>query len=483
MRHLQRYRSAVCALLLTLLAALCTAEATQAQAARPNILFILTDDQGPWTPGYTGNAQSHTPNLDRLAVEGVRFENAFVTTPVCSPSRSTLMTGRYASELGIPDWIQPSSDQGLDPALPVWPALLREAGYRTGLVGKWHLGHRPEFHPTRYGYDYFMGFLTGGTKTADPTLEIDGEDRTFTGLTMDIHTDHAIAFLEQDDPRPFLLSLHFRAPHGAYLPVSDEDWAHFAERPMLMPKHPGLDMETATRRMREYLASVAGIDRNLGRIFRVLEERGVAENTIVIYTSDHGYNQGHHGIWGKGNGVHMLEALPPQRWPNISADRRPNMWDNSLRTPVVVRWPGVVKPGSVVTKTTTNLDWFPTLCAMAGVEIPRSTVLRGRSIVPLLDASAKEWENAFYAEYDMTHGALTHMRAWRTPEWKLMRDFKNPGRAELYDLSADPEERVNLIESTDPEAVRIQHEFDAKIRARMKEIDDPVLALLPSPAK
>ena len=146
-------------------------------AERPNILFLFTDDQAPWAIGVSGYPHAKTPNLDRLAKSGAYLVNSFTTTPVCSPSRASLMTSRYGSELGITDWIHPRREPqlGLDPDLVTWPEVLREAGYHTGLVGKWHLGVPDRFHPTKTGFDYFMGFRTGGTRPSNPILEKNGQ--------------------------------------------------------------------------------------------------------------------------------------------------------------------------------------------------------------------------------------------------------------------------------------------------------------------
>jgi uncharacterized sulfatase len=228
--------------------------------------------------------------------------------------------------------------------------------------------------------------------------------------------------------------------------------------------------------MREYLASIASIDRNLGRLLAKLDELGVADRTVVILTSDHGYNMGHHGLWSKGNALWALQKTPAQQWPHIPANRRPNMFDTSLKAPLVIRWPGVVRPGTTITRTVSNLDWFPTICDMAGAEVPAGTVLRGRSIVPLLRGESVEWNDDLYGEYNMLNGAQTGMRAYRTPQWKLMRDFKNPGRAELYNLVKDPGETVNLIDSEDAAVRQIISELDGKILEQMRRLGDPLAA-------
>ena len=454
--------------------------ATTVFAERPSVLFIFTDDQAPRAVRAAGDERFITPNIDRVFHEGAHLRNAFVVTPVCSPSRVEFIASRYGTEMGITDYInRREADLGIPAGTPTWPAQLSAAGYRTALVGKWHLGVQDRHHPTRFGYDYFMGMRTGGSPPKDPTLEApDGKSKKFTGYTCDILTDHAIEFIRRESAAPFLVSLHFRAPHAAWLPVRPEDWSPFQELDPKIPNpdYPNLNVPLIKKRTREYLAAVKSIDRNVGRLLKLLEDLRIADNTIVIFTSDHGYNLGEHGVWYKGNAIRALTEDPPQRWEQIPANRRPNMWDTSLRVPGAVRWPGVIRSGTRIDRTVSNLDWFPTVLALCGVEMPAGTTIRGRDFSPLLRGETIAWDNGLYAEYSMHHGATTHMRMWRTPRWKYMKDFANPGREELYDLRKDPDEMTNLASSQDKLHTRIRAEFLEKIRAQMKIIDDPARA-------
>ncbi|MHC2069892.1 sulfatase family protein [Bremerella sp. T1] len=448
------------------------------ESSRPNILFLFTDDQAPWAFGASDYPHAVTPNMDSLVKDGAYLPNAFTVTPVCSPSRASLISGRYGSELGIQDWIHPKTEPNL--GLPIdtttWVQLLQHSGYHTGLVGKWHLGTPDNMHPTKFGYDYFMGFRTGGAPTKNPTLEKDGKNEKFTGLTTDILTDYALEFIKNRTDAPFCLSVHYRAPHTTWLPVADEDWAPFADLDPTIPNpdYPNLNVPRVKKMTREYLASVAGVDRNIGRILKLLEETNLEENTIVIFSSDHGYNMGHNGIWHKGNGHWVLTKNPPAT-KNIPNGQRPNMYDNSIRIPTAIRWPGVISQGTVINETVSNLDWFPTILAMANVSIPENVKLYGESFTPLLKGEEVEWDNDFYAEYSTKHQSRTHMRMYRTPEWKLIRDYLNEGRDELYHLTEDPAESQNLIDSDSAEVQAIVKELDAKILANMKAINDPVL--------
>jgi arylsulfatase A-like enzyme len=464
--------------------------------AKPNILFIYTDDQAPWALGaavemglFDEVPAAHTPHLDRLASEGAVLANHLCATPVCSPARAAIMTGRYASEFGILDFIpdtdhklyNPDYRPGLNTDESVtFAEVLQQNGYATGLVGKWHVGDWTgsgdmRHHPNRHGFDYFMGLTSGGTKPSNPDLEENGVVKKFEGLTTDILTDRALGFIRKQKDKPFLLCFHTRAPHGAWLPVAPEDWEPYAEMDPELPVFPDLDIQKMKKSMWEYLASVSGVDRNVGRVLNLLDDLGLTENTIVIFSSDHGYNMGHNGIWHKGNGIWATNHTPPgeihQGTKVISDKYRPNMYDLSLKTPGIIKWPGVTKPGTVIQDTTRSLDVFPTILEMAGIEIPKDIPLRGRSLVPLLKGRRpSDWPQDYYGEYHMINYVEADMRCYRTPEWKLIRDFKNEGRDELYDLQNDPRENKNLINDRSPEIKSIFRALNQALLARMNQL-------------
>ncbi|HVJ66911.1 MAG TPA: sulfatase-like hydrolase/transferase [Caulifigura sp.] len=463
---------------------------THAAAARPNVLFIQTDDQGPWALGLSGHPDARTPNLDRLFRSGAWLKKSFTVTPVCSPSRASLMTSRYGSELGITDWIDEKKepDEGLDPATPTWSKSLHAAGYRLGLMGKWHLGVRDQFHPSVFGYDVFTGFRNGGSATKDVSLEFaiatdpsTWKTRPTQGFIVDVVTDAALRFLDESanqatsGVQPFCLSVHYREPHTPWVPAAEEDSKPFAnlEPKPPVPSHPDLDLEKWKTSTRRYLASVASVDRNVGRLLDRLESLKLAGNTIVIFTSDHGYNVGHHGVLHKGNGVWLTNTFPPKT-ENVPADRRPNMLDTSLLLPTCIRWPGVVPPGTVIDRTVTQLDWFPTLLEATGT--PAVQGLRGRSIVPLLKAQKVDWNDDLYAEYSPHNQLRADMRCLRSGGWKLMCNFLEPFRDELYHIAEDPLEEHNLMASDAAEAQAARKELRARILARMRELKDPVAA-------
>ncbi len=477
----------------SLLYCLITPSFAHAQEIQPNIIFIYSDDQAAWTLGVSGNPDAHTPNLDQLAREGAYLTNSFVTTPVCSPARASIMTSRYASEYNILDFIaqpghvlyDPNNPVGLDPKSITFAEVLKLSGYTTGLIGKWHLGDwvdsaDKKYHPTNHGFDYFMGITGGGTSPDNPLLEKSGIIRKYKGLTTDILTDDAISFVEKNKQKPFLLCLNYRAPHARWLPVAAEDWKPYESMNLIIPNpnYPDLDIDKVKQKMREYLASTSGIDRNVGKLLKKLDELNLSENTVVIFSSDHGYNMGHNGIEHKGNGV-WITKNPPEGSENIPTGRRPNLYDNSLKVPAIVRWPGKIRPGTVINEITSSLDWYPTMIAMAGATLPREHIVRGKNLMPLLQGeNLQNWNNDLYAEYSMIHYAKAYMRSYRTEEWKLVKDFLNPSRDELYHLALDPEENINLLYDSRVEVKEIIVSLSKKITEQMKILNDPLLTQL-----
>lgn len=445
------------------------ASLTLAQAAeRYNLIAIVTDDQARWSVGAYGNREARTPHMDRLAREGAKFLNAFVASPVCSPSRAAFMTGLYATQVNITDWIAPNeaaAGLGLPLTATTWPEVLQRNGYRTALIGKWHLGSQPQFHPTKRGYDHFYGFLGGGNTPMNPTLEVNGRETALQGALPDLLTDEALRFVAENKARPFALSLHFRAPHLPYGPVPEPDSEPFKTLDPTIPAFKGLDVAQTKQAYRDYYASVHSVDRNLGRLLAQLDQLDLTRKTIVLFTSDHGYNIGQHGIHTKGNGFWMLGG---GRGPT-----RPNMWDTSLTVPLLVRWPGVVNPGSAITEPVINLDTFASVLGMLGVSLPTGVKQEGRDFSPLLRGQKVEWRREIFGQYDLHNSGLAFMRMIRTSEWKLVRFHHANQLDELYDLKNDPEETRNLYDTAQHRAVR--DELQRQLTAWQRQIDDPLL--------
>ena len=436
-----------------------------ADKPRTNLVAVVTDDQAVWTVGCYGNPEAKTPNLDRLAREGARFTNAFTVTPVCSPSRASYMTGRHGIELGITDWISPQEPAvGLPPGVETWPALLQKAGYQTALVGKWHLGANPDQHPSRRGFGHFFGHLGGGWSPKGPTFEVEGKQKTFDGFSSDVMTDEVLRWLRANKDRPFAVCVHYREPHAPYGPMPPQDEAVYKDLDPTIPDWPALDKEKVKKDTRQYYSAVRAVDRNLGRILAELDVLGVADRTAVTFTSDHGYNIGQHGIQHKGNG-HWIAG-------GVRGPKRPNMWDTSLRVPLLVRWPGVAAPGTVIPQTVRNIDTLATVCGMLGVPAPAGPN-RGRDFSPLLRGEIpSDWDQDVYAAYDLHNGGLAYMRMVRTPQWKLVRHHRANGLDELYDLTKDPGEERNLYAA--PAGKAKKAELQAKLDAWRAAVGDPL---------
>jgi choline-sulfatase len=440
-----------------------------AQPKRLNIISIVTDDQARWSVGAYGNKQSRTPNMDRLAREGALFKNAFVATPVCSPSRASFLSGRYGTQVGIHDWINPKEAEGglgLPREAVTWIEVLKQQGYFTGLIGKWHLGMLPQFHPTRRGFDHFFGFLGGGNTPMNPTLEVNGKNKKFTGSLPDILTDNAMDFVRQNRARPFALCLHFRAPHAPYGPVPEEDSKPFQDVEITIPDYPGLPEKEVKKLTREYYSSIHSVDRNLGRLLALLDELGLAENTIVLFTSDHGYNIGHHGLIHKGNGAWLVMG-------ELRGKRRPNMFETSLAVPLLIRWPGVVRPGTRIDEMVSNIDTFASVLGMLKVVPPADYKHEGKDFSPLLRGEKIPWREAVFAQYDMHTGDKAHMRSVRTIRWHLVRQYSKNQPDELFDLQNDPDERVNLYNDANHRETRDR--LQQQLERWQKEINDPLV--------
>lgn len=437
--------------------------------ARYNLVSIVTDDQADWSIGAYGSRESRTPNMDRLAREGAKFVNAFVTTPVCSPSRAGFLTGRYGTEVGITDYIAPSDAErgvGLPPSTTTWPEVLQRHGWRTGLFGKWHLGTGSQFHPTRHGFDSFFGSLAGSFAPMDPELEREGRLTKVPGAASNLVMDEALRFIDANKARPFAALIHFREPHLPYGPMPEEDTKPFADLDPTIPAWPGLDEKQVKQWHRNYYAAVHAIDRNLGRLLAKLDELKLAENTIVMFTSDHGYNIGQHGIHTKGNGVWIAGG--------VTGPKRPNMFDTSLRTPLLIRWPGVVRPGLELGEMVIQLDTFASVLGMLGLPMPADLQPSGSDFSPLLRGQKiSAWRDTFFGQYDLYNLGLAYMRMIRTREWKLVRHHFAAGLDELYDLTNDPDEKRNLY--NDQKYRNVRDSLQRRLTEWQQRIDDPIL--------
>ncbi len=444
-----------------LLLTLTTSSVHAAETARSepwNLIAIVADDLSAWAVGAYGNTEVVTPNLDKLASEGAKLTNFFVTASVCTPSRATYLTGLYSQQSGITDVAYLRDRlEALPLGVPTWPRELKKHDYLTGLIGKWHLGRLPENHPTKYGIDYFFGFIGGSNLPIDPVLERDGVNTQFQGPLPDILVDDAIRFVEDNRDNHFALMLHFREPHAPHLPVPPEDLEPFESlEPTVEIVNPDEavmddDQEPPTRdsielhtrllrdKLKSYYASVHSVDRNLGRLLAALDRLNLSKRTIIVFTSDNGYMFGQRGLKGKG--------LAQPIWDHNLQNNVfvVNMFEESIRVPLIVRWPGVVTSGVVIDELASNVDIYATYLGMLGIPMPEDTPSQGMDFSTLLRNQKYEWRTTLFADFtpDQT-GNIEFFRMARTKRWKLIKAYLNPAASQLYDLLDDPHERQNL---------------------------------------
>ncbi|MBW2623354.1 MAG: sulfatase-like hydrolase/transferase [Deltaproteobacteria bacterium] len=459
---------------------------------QPNVIIIYTDDQAQWTVGAYGNEEVHTPNMDRLASEGMLFTQG-VTKPVCSPSRAMLLTGNYSHRVDIPDFIPRSSryyaENGLPAGTPTIASMLKKAGYATGIVGKWHLGYGEEYYPELYGFDYAQGYryLAPG-KAGRVTLDkipylMNGKELSPELIHDSLHADMlagmAIDFIRTNREKPFFLYFATFLPHGPWDAVTEEDRAHYKGRPLTVPELPpsyGVSKKTVEGKTLQYYTAVSCVDRNIGKVFDVLEELNLAENTIVIFIWDNGYMIGQHGLDGKGNAIVMYANEQGEISPRNK--RRPNMFDNSVLVPFIIRWPDVIEPGTRNDALVSTIDILPTLAEITGTDTGDMKI-DGRSLLPLLRGKTdSNWRTAYCDTYDMIYlgndGEKPHMRMIRTDDWKLIlyhdengQPLDNGTRHELFNLKADPGELNNLYYEKSAEDIR--EKLEAQLRQWMQE--------------
>jgi arylsulfatase A-like enzyme len=427
---------------------------------KPNLLFVYTDDQRWDAMGAVQREQGErarfpwfqTPNMDRIAAEGVRFRNAFVTLSLCSPSRAAYLTGRYNHANGIVNNRTPFPETNVTHA-----SLLRAAGYRTAYIGKWHMGPQSGQRP---GFDYSASFVGQG-RYNDCPVEINGVSTPTKGWVDDVLTDYAVEFVKQNRAQPFLMVVGFKTPHGprggANLPDrlrTKYDGEKSRPVPNLSVKaiyaaggpatdgaEKTVDATSITAHL-DYFRHVYGADENLGRLLRTLDDLGLTNDTVVVYASDNGYYLGEHGL----------------------GDKR-SMYEESLRIPFLVRYPKLFPKGKVVDEMVLNIDLAPTFLELAGVTAPRE--MQGASWVPLLTGRKPAWRQSFLAEYfyENNFGTPTLVGV-RTTNAKYVTYPGHPEWTEVFDLALDPYELKNLV--ADPAKQPVQAALRADFEAQLK---------------
>lgn len=468
----------------------CNLFAFSQRPERPNIVVILTDDHAVSAIGAYGSKYGATPNLDRLAKEGALFNRAFVVNSICGPSRAVLLTGKYSHTNGMRD-----NRDTFDASQDVFPARLKKSGFQTAWIGKWHLVSYPQ------GFDFWK-ILPGQGQYYNPDMiSMKGDTSRIDGYATDVITDMTIDWLDKrDESKPFFVVVGEKAPHRTWMPDT-ADLGKFDHIRFPLPKNfydryenriaaemqdmsiektmkLGYDLKMKSdpdrlaeaflsrmtpeqrkkwnayydqveadflkqklsgnaltewkyqRYMKDYLSTTLSLDRNIGKILSYLDKNNLTKNTIVVYTSDQGFYMGEHGWFDK-------------RF----------MYEESMRTPLIIRYPGVIRPGTVSNQIVSNVDFAPTFLEAAGVPVPKE--IQGKSMMPhLKNNKVSIRESAYYHffEYPGEHSVLKHFGI-RTSRYKLIRFYEHKDFWELYDLQKDPSEMNNLYGQKKYEAI------------------------------
>ncbi len=383
-----------------LLTCLAVVECSHAQT-QPNVIVILTDDQGWGDLSLNGNTNLSTPNIDGLARDGASFDRFFVC-PVCSPTRCEFLTGRYHPRSGVYSTSAGGERMNLDEATIA--DTFRAAGYATAAFGKWHNGMQYPYHPNGRGFDEYYGFCSGHWGNYfSPPLEHNGKIVKGKGFVIDDFTDHAMQFMEQNQDKPFFCYLPYNTPHSP-MQVPDRWWNDFKDKKLAMhhrdPKKEKLD------HIRCALAMCENIDWNVGRLLKKLDTLGIADNTIVVYFCDNGPNG--------------------SRWNGGMKGRKGSTDEGGVRSPLLVRWPKQIKGGLKVMQISAAIDLLPTLANLAGIDVVSKKPLDGVSLKPLLLNQTQTWPERLIFSH------------WRNRVSVRTQQFRLDWQGKLYDLQADP---------------------------------------------
>ncbi len=453
-----------------------------AGAKKPNIVFILIDDQRYDFLSFKNHPWIKTPNIDQLASRSVYFDRAFVTTSLCSPSRASIVTGQYAHAHRVMD-----NDTAIPAEMPTFPVELSKHGYHTGFIGKWHMGGNND-NP-RPGFDYWASFKGQGPY-ANPVMNIDGERFSKTGYTPDILTDLSVEFIKEQQKQgtPYCLFLSHKSIHEPFTPAprhqgafshlkiprpdsyadteknyqGKPDWLrrqrrswHGAERDYSIQDYGSFD-----RFFQLYSECMLGVDESVGRIVDTLKELDQLDDTVILYFSDNGYLMGEHGL----------------------IDKRV-MHEESIRVPCFVHWPAAIQTPRVLNHFVLNIDIGPTLLDIAGITAPES--MHGRSFLPLIKGESIPWREAFVYEYFVDPNAVQTPTIFglRTQRYSYMTYHGVWDRYELYDMIEDPDQRENLLGEVPfgqnyGTFLRHVQRFDPTLFKQVKPLDDQLTELL-----
>ena len=397
-------------------------------SSRPNFVFILVDDMRWDSFSYAGHPFLKTPHIDRIAREGAQFTNAFVTTPLCSPSRGSFLTGQYVQTHGVIG--NTAAGVPISHKLETFPKLLQASGYETGYFGKWHMGNDASPRP---GFDRWVSFKGQGVYN-DPALNIDGQETKATGYITDILSEHAAQFIEKPHSKPFCVYIGHKAIHGPFTPaerhkdlfktdpikVAANAADDLKDKPAMKEIKPGAG--SPDELIRNQLRCIVSIVEGVGRVLASLEKTKQLDNTVFVFTSDNGYFWREHGLGDK-------------RWA----------FDESIRIPLVMRYPKLLTPGTKIPALVANIDIAPTFLDLAGAPIP--TQIQGKSLRPVLKNPKAKVRTELFCEYfrEAQFPKTPNWRAIRSERYKYVHYPELQGADEFYDLRQDPGELKNII--------------------------------------
>src|SRR5690606_780253 len=412
-----------------LICSLLVCSVTQAQPARPNIVFIMTDDAGYGDLGIYGAPDVRTPVLDQLARDGVRFTNFYSNGPTCSPTRAGLISGRYQQRYNVeaPLPTAPRAEgRGLRAEGHSLPHLLKTAGYDTALVGKWHLGYEPDQSPEAHGFDYFFGFKAGfvdyyqhTNSDGEPDLWENGQLVTEEGYMTDLITERAVRYIRERRNGPFFLSVQYNAPHWPYQPP---------DRPSVAPRNAAhlQPWEDNPGTRADYVAMLERVDQGVGQILEALDEAGIADDTLVIYTNDNG------GEW--------LSRNAP------TTNRKFSVWEGGIRVPAIMRWPGVIPAGQVSEQVGITMDFTATMLAVAGATLPEGYTPEGIDLLPIVTGATPSVERTLFWR-------AGNASAVRSGDLKLIQ--QGAQLFFVFNVREDPAERNDLTNRSQADARRL----------------------------
>ncbi len=401
--------SNVCWMFIILALSACN-QPTSTENTPPNIILILTDDQGWGDLSISGNTNISTPNIDQLATTGVRFDRFYVS-PVCSPTRAEILTGRYHVRGGV--YSTSAGGERLDLDETLISEVFKEAGYATAAYGKWHNGMQAPYHPNARGFDDYYGFCSGHWGNYfSPMLEHNGEIVQGEGFIIDDLTNHGLEFMEKNKDNPFFLYLPYNTPH-APMQVPDRWWNKYKDLELTM-KHRDEEKEELDY-TRSALAMCENIDWNVGRITEKLKELDIAENTIVIYLSDNGPNG-----W---------------RWNEGMKGKKGSTDEGGVRSPLIMSWPGTLKEGQVVEQIGSAIDLLPTLAELSNLNFDSSKPLDGISLAPLLLEENPDWQDRYVINHWKNKTSLRSQQFRLDSDNRLFDMVKDPGQEQ--DISDD----------------------------------------------